>query len=162
MEGLSNNSRYKFSVLNTEKKFHDIEKNDPINYKLRSGSKHEFGLEYMQTVPSEGELRLLGNRHNDCRYYSLGLEMCKQRIVQSNYQDYTPCKNAVDAMYRCYTENKYGDEYHKTTEEAKPYAHKFFDCYFFGPNSLTSCMKHFEDSIRAIYRSDNNRFTDYY
>lgn len=155
-------NRYKFSALNNEKKFHDLEKDDPINYKLRPNSSNEFGLEYIQIVPQEGEIRLLGNRHNDCRYYSLGLEMCKQRVLQSNYHNYTPCKNAIDAMYRCYTEDKYGDEYHKTIDEAKPYANKFFDCYFFGPNSLTHCMKHFEDSIRAIYRSQNNKLTDYY
>ena len=88
--------------------------------------------------------------------------MCKQKINQSNYSDYTPCKAAVDAMYRCYTENKYGDEYHKTTEEAKPYANRFFDCYFFKPSSLTQCMIHFEDSIRAIYRAPDNKLIDYY
>jgi hypothetical protein len=66
-------------------------------------------------------------------------------------------------MYRCYTEEKYGDEYHKTSvEEALPYTHKFFNCYFHRGNSLTKCMKHFEDSVRAIYRSTDNKLTDYY
>jgi hypothetical protein len=88
--------------------------------------------------------------------------MCKQKILQSNHHDYTPCKAVLDAMYRCYTENKYGDEYHKTTEEAKPYANRFFDCYFFKTTSLTECMVHFEDSVRAIYRSEDNKLTDYY
>lgn len=157
-------NRVDFSAtgLNTEKKFYDLEKEDPVNFKLRDSSLHEFGLEYMQIVPSEGEVRLLGNRHRDCRYYSIGVEMCKQRIVQTNYPDYTPCKLAIDAMYRCYTEDKYGEEYHKTTEEAKPYAKKFFDCYFFKPNSFTQCMKHFEDSVRAIYRSADTKLIDYY
>ena len=90
------------------------------------------------------------------------MQLCKQKIIQSNYADYTPCKAAIDSMYRCYTENKYGDEYHKTTTEAQPYANKFFDCYFLKPSSLTVCMKHFEDSIRAIYRSPDNKLIDYY
>jgi len=157
-------SRLDFTAtgLNTEKKFYDVEKDDPVNYKLRDKSLHEFGMEYLHVVPSEGEVRLLGNRHRDCRYYSIGVELCKERIVQSNYPDFTPCKAAIDAMYRCYTEDKYGEEYHKTTEDAKPYAKKFFDCYFFRPNSFTMCMKHFEDSIRAIYRSPDNKLIDYY
>jgi hypothetical protein len=152
----------KITILNSEKKFYDIENQDSINYKLRENSTHEFGLEYMQVVPSEGEVRLLGNRHRDCRYYSLGVELCKRRVIESDYDNYSPCKNAIDAMYRCYTENKYGDEYHNTIDQAKPYAKKFFNCYFFKTNSLTSCMKHFEDSIRAIYRSTDNKLIDYY
>jgi hypothetical protein len=83
-------------------------------------------------------------------------------MIQSNYPDYTPCKEVIDAMYRCYTEDKYGNEYDKTTEPAKPYMNKFFDCYFYKPNSLTECMVHFEDSVRAIYRSPDNTLIDYY
>jgi hypothetical protein len=60
--------------LNSEKKYYDTEENkDPINYKVRTKSAHEFGIEYEKILPSEGELRLLGNRHRDCRYYSLGI-----------------------------------------------------------------------------------------
>jgi hypothetical protein len=163
---------YRFSVmgLNPEKKYYDLEENkDPINYKPRTNSKNEFGIEYEKIIPFEGEVRLLGNRHRDCRYFSLGklllntgLELCKQRVVDTNTATYLPCKNAIDAMYRCYTEEKYGNEYHKTLDGAKPYANKFFDCYFHRANSLTKCMIHFEDSIRAIYRSPDNKLIDYY
>jgi hypothetical protein len=162
MESEKKTLYYTLNSLNPEKKFADVETEDTINYKLRDSSKHEFGLDYMKIVPSEGEVRLLGNRHRDCRYYSLGVEMCKQRIIQTNFSDFTPCKSVVDAMYRCYTEDKYGEEYHKTTEEAKPYAKKFFDCYFKKSTSLSGCMVHFEDSVRAIYRSKDNTLIDYY
>lgn len=87
--------------------------------------------------------------------------MCKQRVLQTKYKDFSPCKAVIDAMYRCYTEDKYGDEYHKTTDEAKPYAQKFFNCYFYKNTTLTECMVHFEDSIRAIYRNGENKLTDY-
>ncbi len=89
--------------------------------------------------------------------------MCKKKVIESGHDNYLPCKEAIDAMYRCYTEDKYGDEYHKTpVEEAKPYSNKFFNCYFHRGNSLTKCMKHFEDSVRAIYRTPDNKLTDYY
>ncbi len=155
-------NRFAFRALNQEKMFYDIENNDTINYKLREKSKHEFGLEYDKIVPSEDEVRMLGNKHNDCRYYSIGVEMCKQRIIETNFRDYTPCKAAIDAMYRCYTQDKYGDEYHKTTDSAKPFADKFFNCYFKKGTSLTECMIHFEDSVRSIYRSSDNQLIDYY
>lgn len=153
---------FPLNAVNKEKLFYDKELDDPVNFKLRENSRHEFGLEYDRIIPSEGEVRLLGNRHHDCRYYSIGVEMCKQRIVETNFSSFLPCKNAIDAMYRCYTEDKYGEEYHKTIPEAKPYSNKFFDCYFYKNTSFTSCMKHFEDSIRAIYRTQDNQLIDYY
>lgn len=159
------NSNYgTVNAVNAEKKFFDLELDDPVNYKLKTNSSHEFGLEYEQILPSEGEVRHLGNRHIDCRYYSIGVEMCKQRIQETKYPNFTPCKAVIDAMYRCYTEDKYGEEYHKTIPEAKPYTLKFFNCYFKkgGESSLTSCMKHFEDSVRAIYRTSDNKLIDYY
>jgi hypothetical protein len=165
MANAENFASYEYNIksVNTEKKFYDVENiMNPLHYKEKVNSKHEFGKEYEVIIPKEGEIRLLGNRHRDCRYYSLGLELCKQRILQTNFEDFTPCKNVVDAMYRCYTEDKYGEEYHKTIDVAKPFAKKFLDCYFYKASSLTSCMEHFEDSIRAIYRSDDNKLTDFH
>jgi hypothetical protein len=69
---------YPLDALNTEKLFYDVEKNlDPINYKVKENSKHEFGIEYEKIIPSAGEIRLLGNRHRDCRYFSLGIDILK-------------------------------------------------------------------------------------
>lgn len=150
--------------LNPIKRFFDVEhpNYNSLHWKPRIKSKHEFGIDYESIVPKEGEVRLLGNRHNQCRYYSLGLELCKQRVIQTNSNTFLPCKGVIDAMYRCYTEDKYGEEYNKVPEVASPYAKKFFDCYFFKHNPLSGCMAHFEDSVRAIYRSPDNKLIDYY
>lgn len=164
-DNLPNYSKLQFPLnsLNSEKLFYDKEDLlNPLHYKVRKNSKHEFGLEYETIVPSEGEVRLLGNRHTDCRYYSLGLEMCKERIIQTSHPDFTPCKGVIDAMYRCYTENKYGDELHNTIDEAKPHAMKFFDCYFTKKNTMYQCMDHFNDVVRVIYRQPDNKLIDYY
>ena len=59
-------------ALNEEEKYQAPEASDPINYKIRKDSKHEFGSEFEKIVPLESEVRLLGNRHRDCRYFSLG------------------------------------------------------------------------------------------
>lgn len=45
---------------------------DPINYKKKKGGKHLFGTDVEGIVPEEGEVRLLGNRHKQCIYYSVG------------------------------------------------------------------------------------------
>ena len=157
-------SDFPVTGLNPEKKFYDIEHPayNLLHWKQRVKSKHEFGIDYEPIIPMEGEVRLLGNRHRQCRYYSLGLELCKQRIIQTNASSFLHCKGVIDAMYRCYTDDKYGDEYDKSPEVAFPFAKKFFDCYFFKYKSLNGCMAHFEDSIRAIYRSPDNKLLDYY
>ena len=150
--------------LNPIKRFFDVEHSNynPLHWKPRAKSKHEFGIDYEPIIPKEGEVRLLGNRHSQCRYYSLGLELCKQRVIQTNSDTFLSCKGVIDAMYRCYTEDKYGEEYHKSPEVAYPYAKKFFDCYMFKHNALSECMPHFEDSVRAIYRSPDNKIIYYY
>ena len=35
----------------------------PLHFKKNKNAKHEFGTEYESVIPSEGEIRLLGNRH---------------------------------------------------------------------------------------------------
>jgi hypothetical protein len=66
-------TEFPLNALNKEKKFYDLENTmNPLHYRVRPNSKQEFGLEYETVVPPEGEVRLLGNRHKDCRYYSLG------------------------------------------------------------------------------------------
>ena len=56
------------SFANTRKEYFF----DELKYKLKKGSKHEFGPELEGIIPSAGEVRLLGNRHKQCRYYSIG------------------------------------------------------------------------------------------
>lgn len=88
--------------------------------------------------------------------------MCKQRVIQTSNPDFLVCKGVLDAMYRCYTEDKYGDEIHNTVVEAKPYIAQFLNCYFHRNTSLTECMVHFEDSIRSIYRMADTKLTDFH
>jgi hypothetical protein len=45
---------------------------NPLHWKKKKGSKHEFGIEYEAVIPKDGEVRLLGNRHRQCEYYRIG------------------------------------------------------------------------------------------
>ena len=52
--------------------FYDKFNRNPLHWKKKKGSKHEFGVEYEAIIPKAGEIRLLGNRHNQCKYYRIG------------------------------------------------------------------------------------------
>ena len=45
---------------------------DEMHFKKRKGAKHATGVDVEAILPSEGEVRLLGNRHRQCAYYQIG------------------------------------------------------------------------------------------
>ena len=45
---------------------------NPLHFKKKKGGKHLLGAELEPIVPSEGEIRLLGNRLRQCQYYQVG------------------------------------------------------------------------------------------
>jgi len=90
------------------------------------------------------------------------LELCKQRILQTNYPNFLPCREVLQNMYACYTDDNYGKNFLEGPEEMVPHMKSFMDCYFTKNTSLTDCMKNVEDGVRAVYRKDASKFADYY
>ena len=45
---------------------------DDMHFKKRKGAKHATGVDLEVVMPKEGEVRLLGNRHRQCQYYTIG------------------------------------------------------------------------------------------
>ena len=45
---------------------------DDMHFKKRKGTKGLTGVNIEAVMPAEGEVRLLGNRHRQCLYYSIG------------------------------------------------------------------------------------------
>ncbi len=142
--------------------FYDKFNRNPLHFKKKKGAKHEFGLEYENITPSEGEIRLLGNRAGQCQYYKIGVEFCHQEMIKNNSETFLPCKEPIDAMWRCYTEDKYGASIRDAPEEAKPYEKNFYDCLFKPASGTDMCMEDFHDMIRSVYRSDENELCDWY
>ena len=62
-------SGYSATGAASEKTFYDKMLQDPISWKKKKGSKHEFGIEVEKITPEAAEIRLIGNRHRDCKYY---------------------------------------------------------------------------------------------
>ena len=56
----------------TSPAFYDVFNRNPLEWRKKKGSKHEFGVEYQAIVPKDGEVRLLGNRNRQCDYYAIG------------------------------------------------------------------------------------------
>ena len=54
--------------------FYDKAENfaNPLHYRKKKGGNHRVGTELEGIVPSEGEVRLLGNRNRQCNYYTIG------------------------------------------------------------------------------------------
>ena len=133
--------------------FFDKMVHDPINWKKKKGSKHEFGIEVERITPGADEIRLLGNRHRDCKYYQIGVDVCQMQMLKAGADNFLACKKPIDAMWRCYTEEKYGQSIRDAPAYTKPYENKFYDCLFRDASGLDICMSHFGNMVRAIHRS---------
>ena len=134
-------------------KFFDKMVQDPINWKKKKGGKNQLGLDVEKVTPDAAEIRLLGNRHRDCKYYAIGVDICHYSMLRAGADNFLACKKPIDAMWRCYTEDKYGASIRDAPEYAKPYEVKFYDCLFRDASGMDICMGQFSNMVRAIHRS---------
>ena len=95
----------------------------------------------------------MGNRHRQCKYYSIGVDVCHTSMLMQNADNFLACKEPIDMMWRCYTEEKYGPSIRDAPEYTKPHEKAFYDCLFREASGLDLCMKHFSGMIREIHRS---------
>lgn len=154
-------SSNEFKAINEKESFYDSKYYDAINYTKLTSSNDEFGKEFIKVVPSEGEIRMLYNAHIQCDYYTMGFDSCRRSLLDKNASSFLQCKGALDAMFRCYTGNNESKEYHLIRDVGKEYMKKFTDCAFSRNTIIDDCMKHFEDSIRTIYRTKDHKLLDY-
>ena len=62
--------------------FHDYHKvwYNTLHFKKKKNGNHDLGIEIEGVIPSAGEIRLLGNRHKQCLYYSIGKKIYSLRF----------------------------------------------------------------------------------
>lgn len=63
--------------------FYDKLTQNSLHFKKKRGGKHDVGLELDSIIPSEGEIRLLGNRHKQCLYYQIGKSALQPSLTHS-------------------------------------------------------------------------------
>ena len=74
-------------------------------------------------------------------------------MLQAGTDNFLACKEPIDGMWRCYTEEKYGQSIRNAPAYTKPYEKKFYDCLFREASGLDLCMNNFTNMIRSIHRS---------
>ena len=72
-ENISLNGAFSSDITS---KWFDQKTYEPLQFRKKKGAKHEFGHDIEGIIPEAAEVRLLGNRHKQCRFYSIGVEVC--------------------------------------------------------------------------------------
>ena len=83
-------------------------------------------------------------------------------MLQSKSDNFLACKAPIDGMWRCYTEEKYGQSIRDAPDYTKKYEKNFYDCLFREGSGMDMCHSHFNNMIRAIYRSGESELNDRY
>ena len=91
-----------------------------------------------------------------------GVELCTTEMIKQNSDNFLACKAPIDGMWRCYTENKYGNSIRDAPDYAKEYEKKFYECLFRKGTGMDVCVTHFTDMVRSVYRSPDNELCDWY
>ena len=78
------------------KTFYDKLVYNELHFKKKRGGKHDVGVEVEGVIPSPGEIRLLGNRHRQCTYYRIGVEVCHTQMMKEKSDNFLACKEPLD------------------------------------------------------------------
>ncbi len=49
--------------------WHDTLRYNSLHYKKKKDGKHEFGIDLEAVIPSAEEIRMLGNKNRQCKFY---------------------------------------------------------------------------------------------
>jgi hypothetical protein len=91
-----------------------------------------------------------------------GVDVCHTQMLKDKSQNFLACKAPLDGMWRCYTEEKYGQSIRDAPDYTKKYEKKLYDCLFREGSGMDICQPHFSNMIRAVYRGGDNKLNDKY
>lgn len=83
-------------------------------------------------------------------------------MLLQSADNFLACKEPIDSMWRCYTEEKYGKSIRDAPAYAKKHEAKFYDCMFREATGLDLCMSHFGNMVRSIHRSGESELSTNY
>ena len=86
--------------------------------------------------------------------------MCHTTMLKEKSDNFLACKEPLDGMWRCYTEEKYGQSIRDAPDYTKKYEKKLYQCLWREGSGLDLCMNHFSDMVRAIHRSGESTIND--
>ena len=82
-------------------------------------------------------------------------------LRQNGGKSFLGCKDTLDALWRCYTDDKYGYSIEQAPEKTKPYYNKFVNCIFSEEGNMDQCNRNFINMIRVIIRGGNHKLNQY-
>ena len=83
-------------------------------------------------------------------------------MLKAKSDNFLACKQPIDGMWKCYTEEKYGQSIRDAPDYAKKYETNFYNCMFREGAGMDICMNHFSDMVRSVYRSGDGLLIDKY
>ena len=92
----------------------------------------------------------------------LGVDVCHTQMLKESSDNFFACKEPLDGMWRCYTEEKYGLSIRDAPDYTKKYEAKLYDCLFRDATGMDLCQPQFNNMIRSIYRSGESTLNDKY
>ena len=91
-----------------------------------------------------------------------GVDVCHTSMLKQQSDNFLACKEPIDGMWRCYTEEKYGNSIRDAPDYTKKYEARFYNCLFRNGSGMDLCQPQFTNMIRAIYRSGESTLNDKY
>jgi hypothetical protein len=129
-------------------------------YLSRKPKLAEFETDIEFSVPSEAEIEWLTMQNYKCNYYYMGIAKCREAVLKRattsgsapDQHGFLPCKEIVDAHYRCMSNKKFGQTLEEAPAEAQQFAKAFKTCAFKKLNYMEVCRGTFDNAIRMLYR----------
>ena len=127
--------------------------------------KSKLEEQYKYTEPSEREMTFLYRVHQQCFYYRVGLQKCRERIYEEYEKaetkpaelDFSRCKETLDSYYSCSTHDLFGKKIEDMLPKLQPYMVDYTKCVFYENADMDLCQKHFDDILRYYYRQTDSK-----
>lgn len=122
-------------------------------------------IEEDNAIPSEEEIRYLGNAWNYCNFFHKELNDCiTQRKEQGEKFLFRACKNSLENLHHCYnwrepTEFKYNKAFQEETKVCLLQRDMFLKCYMVNGEPWHHCGQKWVDLYRCQFRKQPGKFT---
>mmetsp|Transcript_1132 Transcript_1132/g.2736 ORF Transcript_1132/g.2736 Transcript_1132/m.2736 type:complete len:145 (+) Transcript_1132:512-946(+) len=108
-------------------------------------------------LPSEGEIRYLGNAYNYCNPLIAELTSCvEQGVLENDELLFKRCNSKLEALHHCFSWREPADHGPAFAEETKPCLWQrdlFLKCYFKQAAPWQECEIPFNSLYRCLYRA---------
>ncbi|CAG9320771.1 unnamed protein product [Blepharisma stoltei] len=117
-------------------------------------------------LPTDDEVRYLGNAWNYCGYFHKELKDCvEDGVVKGDQYLFKKCKNKVEELHHCYSwrepteQDLSANTFTKETQKCLYPRELFLKCYFKQAESWESCHPAWSNLYSCQFRSNPKAYT---